>query len=266
MKFLMLLSKVLIGAMLLNATSALAINNTLANELNRPNDHGVWLEQVLKTKYEKWIFSLHTEQRWGSNDQLLWYYEAEPSIQYDLTEKMKDWCHLCSNNSFLETVTIGPVFTQYQEIKKNTLGKFKWSSVSRPVLEGHVAFTWNGWELTNRIRAEYQNYNTSHYKDYANGRYRIAIYAPWKFSCFNIKPYLSNEFFLRMNTYHTTSPNGLVGGLYEDRFRVGLTADAWDDTLTGALYWQWRPLKQKPGTHPHYYNTYAWGMFLALKF
>jgi hypothetical protein len=239
----------------------------LVAKLNKKNDQGFWFEQVMNKKLPYgWSVETHTEQRWGAGYRLFWYHEYHLNFQYDFIKQINKWFKLHPDN-ILKNISIGPAFTQYSQIQTNTRGKAKWVWVSRPILAGFINFKWKGWVLTNRLRGEYQQYNSPHYKDYGNGRYRIVLFTPLKITRYQINPYISNEFFFRSNTYHKTHPKGLVGGLYENRFRLGLAIDLWKDVFTAQIFWQWRPLKQKPMVDQRrWVNTYQSGLLLSLSF
>lgn len=235
-------------------------------QLNANNDHGLWLEEVATQKLGHWQFILHTEQRWGSDYRLFWYQEYEGIVLYDLSDKIKSWFNV-SDESIFKKFEIGPGFTQYSQIQKNHSGNSKWAWVSRPLIESNMQFSWKDWVLKQRTRAEYQIYNTSHYDNYATGRFRSIILTPWKFTCLKINPYISNEIFVRENKYSSTqNPNGVVGGFYENRFRVGLELHPFTESLTTMLYWQWRILKQKPHSNPNWNNTYQFGLLVKYDF
>lgn len=57
---------------------------------------------------------------------------------------------------------------------------------------------------------------------------------------------------------------GKIGGLYSNRFRIGVNAEVITNKLSLALYWQWRLTKHRPTMHPHWFKTYQIG--LALNF
>lgn len=118
--------------------------------------------------------------------------------------------------------------------------------------------------MKQRLRGEYQDFVRKHYTNYALFRYRLIVNSPWKLTCWNISPYLSNEFFIRKNTFNGGAQKGIVGGLYSNRFRIGLNADLIVNKLSTALYWQLRFTKHRPGTHPRWFRTYQVGLVLNI--
>lgn len=165
-------------------------------------DHGLWLEEEVKKKLnEDWTFHFNTRQRWESD---FWYHAYEPTFRYNL-----------KRDNF--EIFIGGGMREYSQ-KTST----KWIWVFMPLLETYVNFKFRDWELKQRIRGEY------HQSEYGDVRYRLELFTPWAFS--SIKPYISNEWFIRSR-------------IYEDRFRIGLAMTSWNDCLTSAFFWQWRWVK-----------------------
>lgn len=235
-------------------------------KLNANNDHGIWLVEDIKAKLsDKWVLLLHFEQRWGSNYRLFWYEENDADLLYDITKPIQNWFCLNPAGTF-KSLAIGGGCAEVKLIQKNTKGKFHWTWITRPEIEAHLGLQWDGWDLMQRFRGEYQDHNNHHYKKHAIFRWRLILTSPWSFTCLKITPFLNNEFFFRNNTYHKTHPTGLVGGLFEDRLRFGLSSKGVGDRFSLDLWWQWRPLKQKPETHPRWFNTYQWGLTFGATF
>lgn len=228
-------------------------------QLNANNDDGFWLAENFTTEiYPKWFITLHGDQRWGSNYKLFWYFRQGVILQYDLTEWIQNkFC--ISKESIFKGFTLGPGFNQYCHIDENTLGRFKWAWISRTIFDANLKLFWKKWELYQRFRFEYKDNNSTHYKNSGDLKYRIWLNTPWKWTDFHLNPYISNEFFFRQNTYRKATPNGLVGGLYQNRLQFGFNVDFWEN-ITLNVYWQLRSLKQTPSTHPRYFNTYDIGI------
>lgn len=243
--------------------SAATSNDTA---LNANNDHGFWLQEEVSVNFGcNWSANFSTEQRWGSNYRLLWYQRYEAVLHYDLTKKTKEVLNLCPEG-ILNAISLGIGYAHLNRIQKNTQNIFHWVGVSRPEIEARMDLKWNRWLLRQRFRVEYRQYHASHYKNFVDYRWRLMLDLPWSFTCWNLTPFVHNEFFIRENTYSKAHPNGLVGGFYENRFRIGLTAEPLEGQIRSEIYWQWRPLKQTPGTHPRWFNTYQFGMNVALLF
>lgn len=244
-----------------------------AANLNINNDNGLWALENFKTYLNecKDVFATaEFEQRWGDKFHLFWYQGYELRIYKDLTPGVQGWFNWtdgCGEN-IIKSANIGIGCLQAQQIQKQNItdGCFKWTWITKPTIEFNFVLGWRDWKVTNRIKNYYDRYNRSGYKSFNEFRYRIEIYAPWKFTCWNINPYFSNEIFLRPNSHSTSHPNGLVGGLYEDRMRAGIMLEPMKDKVALQIYGQWRPLRQKQGTHPRYFNTYQAGFALFVTF
>lgn len=231
-------------------------------KLNSNNDHGYWLEENIDKKFNKeWVGKFHTEHRWGSNYSQLYHQEYELNFQYNLKEIFR-----CLPRNLIESFTIGPAYNLTRALQKNTEEIYHWVWIKRSVAEMRLSSSIWGWSIKQRIRGEYYDYTKKHYEDHGLLRYRLEFYTPWKFGSYKINPYLSNEWFFRRNSYHsTTNPNGLVGGWYENRFRIGLALDLFKH-LSNSIYWQWLIRKQKPGTNPRWFNNYQFGLVTNLSF
>lgn len=232
------------------------------DQLNANNDTGIWAEQVISTELAEGLFyHLHIEQRWGSKARVLWYHEYEQVLEFDLTSRITSAFNL-KNDHFFKYLFVGPGFSEYFLIEKNTKGVFHWVSVARPLLQADIITELFQCRISHHFRYEYQYYQATNYKKFGNARYRITIEAPWKFTCLKINPYISNEFFFRSGHFNSvTNPTGLVGGLYENRFRLGINANLADNFIF-SIHGQWRPIKST--ITPRYFNTYDLGFFATL--
>jgi hypothetical protein len=236
-------------------------------QLNGNNDHGFWMfyDTSHPLKQTDFSISTHFEFRWGSDYRLFWFQGYNAMLVYDLTKKLKESLNTQSDRYF-HSCTVGTGCSQISRIAKNTKGIFKWVWICRTQLDFNIGFQWHHWKFLQRLRSEYIDYYSKHYKDFAGVRYRLGLIAPWKFTCLNVSPYVHNEFFFRPNTYSKSHPNGLVGGFHQNRLRIGLGADIEEGTWKPEIWWQWWALKQKPGPHPLWFNTYQWGADVTLRF
>lgn len=235
------------------------------SKLNSNNDHGFWLYTDLRRDLgSNWTGLFRMEYRWGSNYELMWYQEYDLLFMYNVTKKFQEGLNLCPN--VFKDFLFGVGCAQISRIQKNTLGRFKWVWVTRPELVMSLTLNWSGWALKQRLKGECYAYNSPHYRDYGDLRWRINLIAPWKWTSLEISPYVSNEFFFRVNTFSKSDPQGLVGGLFEDRLRVGLTSTLISNKLFFDAWWQWRPLKQPKTTHPRWFNTYQFGATTTMTF
>lgn len=229
--------------------------------INANNDHGLWVEQNIRKNFKSnWTLKLRFEQGWASDYRQIYYQEYEAYLQYDVTKFLSK-----KLRSIFTSVIIGPADNFTRALQKNTKEEFHWVWFQKPMLEIHLVSSLYKWTFKQRLRGEYIAYTSKHYKNHGVGRYRLEIDSPWKWTRWKINPYLSNEWFYRQDTYSQDHPTGLVGGWYENRFRVGMMFDLFKH-LSSVLYWQWMARKQKPDTHPRWFNTYQIGFVLDLSF
>lgn len=254
------MKKILTTIALSSALWASSLQGSILSELNANNDHGIWFNEIANVKLKHdWSINLKMEQRLGSNYRKFWNYQYEAVFQYDLLHLLP--CN-CLN---LTTLSIGPGYNGTQQLQKNTQSVYHWVWINRPIIQAFVSFDLYKWSIRQRLYGEYYAYTKKHYKDYGLYRHRLAIYAPWKFTCLKINPFISNEWFFRNNSYSSSNTSGLVGTYYENRFRFGFES-SFTDNFGIALGWQWRATKQKPGTHPGWFNTYQYLINFNLKY
>lgn len=240
--------------------------HTRESELNQNNDHGMWLVQDVNIELsDKWSGKFHFEQRLGSQYRLWWYYEYELVLQYNLTKQFEKLFGLKEKGP-LKSISFGPGFNEFNQILRNTKGEFKWVWGNKIIIEANATVEVKDWSIKQRAKVEFISYNHSNYREHITYRYRIGLYFPWKFTCLEIAPFISNEFFFRENTWSRNHTTRLVGGYYEDRLRVGLTAVFVPKKFTGEVWWQYRPLKQPPTSHPRWNNTFQYGVSVIFSF
>lgn len=220
-----------------------SVNGSILSELNKNNDHGIWLEQRGDHKLnEKWNLRLKTEQRCGSNYRKFWQYQYEGALLYKI------------NSSF----TLGPGYNATKTLQRDTLDHFQWVWFNRYFAEVYVTTVFKKWTLQQRYRPEYIQHFKPHYIDHGLFRYRLILNTPLKLTSFKINPYISNEWFFR-------DSEKLISGYFENRFRIGFDTQIWKH-FSPSFYWQWRAIKQKPGSEPGWFNAYHWGMIFNYNF
>ena len=91
------------------------------------------------------------------------------------------------------------------------LRKGKFMEESRPHIDGTVKFDLYGFAIDDRNRFEYRIYR---YQD-ENCRYRnkVTLKLPWKFTPLEIRPYFSNEIFVRLDDSAVFNQNRFSSGL-----------------------------------------------------
>lgn len=232
--------------------------------LNANNDHGFWFtEEATADINDEWSVNVNLEQRWGSACCLLWYQRYEAIFTYDFTKKTRDLLD-ADQQKLLKGIFAGIGYSQLNRIQRNTKNVFHWVGISRPEIELKIDLCFRDWTFRQRFRVQYICHQASHYRNFFDYRWRLNLDFPWNITCWEIAPYIQNEFFFRENTYSQSNLNGLVGGLFEDRFRVGLRANPIKNFIQTELYWQWRPIKQVPGAQNRWNNTYQYGLLITL--
>lgn len=227
----------------------------IKTHLNENNDHGLWLEQnFLKKLPCNWSLNIHTEERWGADDRKFYYAAAQAILLYELTPL------LClEKGGLVDSLSIGPGYNNTDFYSKNLSGNYHWTNVYKTLLEGNWgAILWK-WKIAQRLRGEYHQHHRKNYKNFPMGRYRVVVTGPWKFTPWQFTPYISNEILFRQSSYNKTTNRGLVGGIWQNRFRLGLDFQPWSEMQSASFYWQWLARKQKPGSAMSWHNNYIIG-------
>lgn len=236
-------------------------------KLEQNNDHGFWAYEDFSRELGcDWVAELHIEQRWGSNYTLFWYQEYDLVFLYNLTEKIQLALGLCPEGGPFEEFLMGGGCAQIGNIQVNTRGRYRWVWITRPAVEMQLSLSWNDWTLSQRLRGEFDAYNSPHFRNYGECRWLFTLEAPWEWTCLKISPFISNEFFLSASAFSYTDLSRPVHGLVENRLKIGLASTLIDDSFEFEAWWQWRPIKQPRPIRPHWFNTYQYGVTLALEF
>jgi hypothetical protein len=263
-----------------NTTAYCATLEQLAH-VNSNGDSGIWIEETFlfhpnlsgskqqSDGESSWLFTLHGEQRWGSRFQVQWYSEFQQVIQYDFASFLKDKFS-SYNEEWFKHFYLGPGLIEYTQLSKQNYGPelTKWLWAIRPLIVVNILLNFCGWEFDQRIRLERQLYLNPFHHDYSNIRWRLDLYGPWKWTRFEIQPYISNEFFFRSKTYNPESnPTGLVGGLYDDLVRFGIVSKI-NKSISLEIYYQLEFLKQKisPTNSLEYWSTNNIGIVIVNDF
>lgn len=268
------LLKNLVVAALLAVSSPLAADsghfNGIANAFGKPaQDHQVWFEQRFSYKIcDEFQFLFGGDERWGNDYHTLWYTNMYVGLQFNATK------HLICNpeESCVKNVSFAFVYSREDFIAKSNayairaalpagVTDLKWVTRNRPYIYSFISFGFCDWILNTRQQFEYDCYENSHYSNYIAWRPFFSLYTPWKWTCFKINPYVSNEAFVRGTTK-------LINGLYENRLRVGVAVDfsaldygCFTDSLRTELFWMWRILRQPNSSTSvrDYTDTWVWG-------
>ncbi len=140
--------------------------------------------QVWNTEVEEWEIndvsrvSLEEEFRFADNASEFYYHHYDAGYSRDLNK------HL----------TVGINYRQVFE-KKQAHGKFK--TENRPHINAILKYGLFGFSLEDRNRLEYRHFN--YQTDFFNYRNKFSLKFPWKFSRWEIQPYLADEAFIKLN-------------------------------------------------------------------
>lgn len=212
----------------------------------------MWSEEIVEREMGNgWSYRARGVQYIGADYQRLFNHQYEGMFYYDLIKSFP-------SASFVKSIRLGPGYNVTEHIQSNTLGVRQWVWFNRLLVENINTLSILNWEVSQRSRIEYHLYMRPHYEDHGVYRCRLQFNAPWEFTCLKIKPFLSNEWFFRKDTFDDDNSVGMVGGWYQNRLRVGITVEPY------AFYWQWRILKQPPGSLRVWNNTYQIGFQVYL--
>jgi hypothetical protein len=130
------------------------------------------------------------EFRWGDNANEFYYHHYDAGFFYNVEK----W------------LNIGGGYRHVYELKK---GKFKLEN--EPYLTATLLWDLKGFKIENRNRLEYRHFD----RQYDSWRYRnkITLKSPWKFTRFEIQPYLSDEIFIGFSETNEFNRNRVSSGL-----------------------------------------------------
>jgi len=174
-------------------------------------DFQVWNTDVEELKINsKTKIALEQEFRWGDNAHQFFYQHYDLGIFYDLTK-------------FLN---VGAGYRQVYELKS---GNFK--PEEEPYITATLSGDLWGFKFEDRNRGEYRHFN--YQTDSWRYRNKLTIKAPWKFTQFQIQPYISDEVLVGF---------GVINQFNENRFAPGLSFTI-TKNLKGEIYYMLRSVK-----------------------
>jgi hypothetical protein len=137
-----------------------------------------------------WQLGLEEELRWGDDVSNFYYTHTEATLAYKGIAK---WLQL----------GVG-----YRQIFAEGSRNFKYENM--PLAYATVKGDWKGWTISDRNRMEYRDKED----DNDGWRYRnkVTIATPWKFTKYEIRPYVAEEIFFDCDEYDITK-NRVFGGL-----------------------------------------------------
>ena len=158
----------IVGLVLLSGAKAHAYDD---------HDFQVWNTDVEEFRINSSLkLALEEEFRWGNNAGDFYYHHYDLGFFYDVNK------HL--------SIGIG-----YRQIFEEKSGKFK--EENEPY--GTATFIWEtaGFRFDDRSRLEYRHFD--YQTDSWRYRNKITVKAPWKFTKWEIQPYVADEIFLGLN-------------------------------------------------------------------
>jgi len=144
-------------------------------------------------------------------------------------------------NNFLD------ISLNYRQAYKKKDGKFK--RENRPHLNFFLKGEWKGFEFEDRNRFMYRHFD--YQDDYARYTNKICVVFPWKFSRFNIRPYIEEEAFINLNEE----------GFSENEFTAGFLMSL-TKNIKAEIYY----LLQHSQESDHWPRTNVFGTTLKISF
>jgi hypothetical protein len=173
----------LIGLVLILAVKAHAYDD---------GDFQIWntdVEELQLKKDLKLVFE--QEFRWANNAREFYYQHYDVGLAYALNK----------------VLSLG---AGYRQIYSRTASR-PWLSESSPYAFVTFSGEFAGFKFDDRNRLEYQYY--SYQSDTGRYRNKFTVKAPWKFTRFQIQPFVSDEIFIMIGNGQGFNQNRLSGGL-----------------------------------------------------
>lgn len=201
------ISFMLIGLVIMLAGRVYAYDN---------HDFQIWNTDSEELKINKKAkIVLEQEFRWGNNASEFFYQHYDLGFFYDVTK----W------------LNVGGGYRQIYELYRNK-NYTKWNTDNDPYLTMTFSGDVKGFKLVNRSRMEFNDYE---YKtDFWRYRNKTDLKLPWKFTKFEIQPYVSDEVFLVFG--------GLPNQFNQNRFSAGLAFNI-TKNLKGEIYYMLQSVK-----------------------
>ncbi|MBU1726634.1 MAG: DUF2490 domain-containing protein [Candidatus Omnitrophica bacterium] len=175
----------LIGLALSMTVEAFAYDN---------HDFQVWntdAEEFKLNDNSKVVFE--QEFRWGDNAHEFFYQHYDAGYFYNI----KKWLQVGGG---------------YRHVLSKSRGKFK--EENEPYITTTVSWDWLKCAIDSRSRLEYNHFD--YQEDVWRYRNKFTMKLPWKFTKFNIRPYISDEVFVKFSGWSGLNQNRLYGGFALD--------------------------------------------------
>ena len=192
-------------------------------------DFQVWNTEKIEVKInDRLKLTAEEEFKWGDDASNFYYQHTDVGFVYAL-------------NKYVDG---GLSFRHINEKSKG-----QWKKEERPHINVTLKTTWQGFKLSDRSRFEYRIREKKH------GRWRfrnkVTVKAPWKFTRWDVNPYVADEIFIDMPT----------GEFTRNRLYLG-TGMHIIGPFYGDIYYLWQTTDKKS----FWQDVNALGIKLALKF
>jgi len=175
-------------------------------------DFQIWHTEVQEAGLKQSTKIIAEEEfRYGDRASELYYHHYDIGLAYDFSKNL--------------TTSIN-----YRQIYEGEKGKFK--PEFRPRIDVIPKFELYGFAIEDRNRLELRLYDDNR-EDAMQYRNKLSVKAPWKFTRFNIRPYVADEVFVNMNSLTWR----------RNRFSTGVTFDAVKH-LKGEVYYMLQDTKK----------------------
>jgi len=140
-------------------------------------DFQIWNTEVQEFEINKDSrMALEEEFRWGDNASEFYYQHYDLGYAYDMNKGL--------------TLGLG-----YRQIYEKKSGKFLMEN--EPYMYATLKLGLKGFKFDDRNRLEYRHFD--YQEDSWRYRNKLTVKGPWKFTKFQIQPYLADEIFLNLN-------------------------------------------------------------------
>ncbi len=169
------------------------------------HDFQVWNTDVEELKInDKSKVALEQEFRWGDNANEFFYQHYDLGYFYN----SKKW------------LMVGGGYRHVIELKSG-----KWKVENEPYLSATLSGKLAGCSVDSRSRLEYNHFD--YQEDAWRYRNKFTVKLPWKFTKFQIQPYMAEEVFVKFAGWSGFNQNRLSGGLTMKIFK----------NLSGEIYY-----------------------------
>jgi len=230
-----LLIATLIASMAFNAYAATFKNG----------DFQIWNTDVEEFNVVKnFKIILEEEFRWNNDVTKFYYFHYDAGLFYDINKH----------------INIGAGYRQIYELFSSAdpkLTRFNNNMMEDycPYMTGTLAWEIEGFKFDNRGKMEFNNFD--HKADFWRYRNKLTVNAPWKFTRFEIQPYLSDEVFIVFG--------GVPGDINQNRLQSGLGMNLVKNTKLD-IYYMWQAVKLSVKNPNKWLNANVLGFKLKIAF